>query len=68
MDAEQISFPYTDDVGYAGDYNGDMGVRVYIPDDYTYDNILIQTFKSPFELEIIDPCPDSEIVPFTISD
>jgi len=45
-----------------------MGVRVYIPDDYTYDNIQIETFKSPFSVEIIDPCPQTQIVPFTILD
>ena len=45
-----------------------MGVRVYIPDDYTYDNVDIENYTSDFSIEIIDPCPTSEIVPFTILD
>lgn len=68
IDLEQIVYPYTDDTTYASLYSGDMGVRVYIPIDYTYDEGRIENFKSPFTVEIIDPCPDSVILPFSILD
>ena len=69
VDEERIVFPETQDVSFAGSYpNAEMGVRVYIPDDYTYNNVEIENYRSNFSIEIIDPCPSSEIVPFVIFD
>ena len=69
VDNEQVVFPETQDVSFAGNYpNAEMGVRVYIPEDYTYDIVDITNYRSTFSIEIIDPCPNSEIVPFNIPD
>ena len=68
VDFEKIVFPKELDVSYAGFYNAQMGVRVYIPLDYTYDDIVIQTFKEAFSVDIIDPCPRSAIMDFEIDD
>lgn len=68
VDFEKIVFPKELDVSYAGFYNAQMGVRVYIPLDYTYDDIIIQTSKMAFSVDIIDPCPRSAIMDFDIAD
>ena len=68
VDLEKIVFPKELDVSYAGFYNAQMGVRVYIPLDYTYDDIVIQTSKEAFSVDIIDPCPRSSIMDFKIDD
>ena len=68
VDLERIVFPELEQVLHAGFYNAKMGVRVYIPTDYTYDTILIRDFKAAFSVEIVDPCPQSTITPFTIDD
>ena len=69
IDAQQIIFPETQELSFAGDYpNAEMNVRVYIPTDYTYTDTPNRVFKDFFKITIIDPCPDSEFTPFTVAD
>lgn len=69
IDNQQIRFPETQDLSFAGDYPvAEMNVRVYIPTDYTYKDPLTENFKDTFKITIIDPCPDSDFVDFTILD
>ena len=69
IDRQQIRFPETQDLSFAGDYPvAEMNVRVYIPTDYTYKDTPNKMFKDTFKITIIDPCPDSSFVDFTILD
>ena len=45
-----------------------MGVRIYIPLTYELNDFEPRIFRDDFTVEIVDPCLQTEILPFTILD
>lgn len=69
IDNERIYFPMTQDLSFAGDYpDAEVVVRVYVDTNYTRIEADVVPYYDNFSIRIIDPCPDSEFVPFTVLD
>ena len=68
IDDQFILFPQQDAVGYTGEYDAKVIVRVYYPEDFSYSKLDFYTFEENWNLEIVDPCSSSEMADFTILD